>query len=178
VSAVSVLLDGHMMNARLTKAVELIADLTKQLITLSTGIVTVTLLFSKDIFGPKHIAVWAWGFYLLSTIFGLWALMALTGTLAPVSPDAPKDEDFPIKANIRIPSGGQIITFGIAVVFTIWYVFAAMYGPEPPPPPLPPPAVVVCKCDQPPVAKTEPPAHAPNSATGARKKSKCKTKRN
>jgi hypothetical protein len=165
-----------MMNARLTKAVELIADLTKQLITLSTGIVTVTLLFSKDIFVPKHIAVWAWGFYLLSTILGLWALMALTGTLAPVSQSAPKDEDFPIKANIRIPSGGQIITFGIAVAFTIWYVFAAMYGPEPAPPPVPPPTVVVCKCDQPSVAKTEPPAQAPNSAIGAGKKSKGKTK--
>ncbi|WP_130418067.1 hypothetical protein [Edaphobacter modestus] len=52
------------MNERLKKSVDLVADLSKQLITVSTGIVTVTLLFSNDLFGPKGIAVAAWIFFL------------------------------------------------------------------------------------------------------------------
>ncbi|MBS1804891.1 MAG: hypothetical protein JST28_16145 [Acidobacteria bacterium] len=120
-----------MMNERLKKAVDFIADLTKQLITVSSGIVTVTLLFSKDIFGPKLIAVWAWVFYLASTVFGLWALMTLTGTLAPNDGQPPRDEDFLIGKNVRLPSGLQIITFGVAVVLTIVYVLKAFSGPIP-----------------------------------------------
>jgi hypothetical protein len=135
------------MNPRLVKSVDLIADLTKQLITLSTGIVTITLLFSKDIFGPRQIAVWAWTFYLFSTVFGLWALMALTGTLLGKPTDAPADVDFPIKLNVRIPSGLQILSFGVAIIFTMIYVFRAFAGPAPPAqPPYPPPTVINVPC--------------------------------
>ena len=135
------------MNPRLVKSVDLIADLTKQLITLSTGIVTITLLFSKDIFGPRQIAVWAWTFYLFSTVFGLWALMALTGSLVGEPTAAPADVDFPIKRNVRIPSGLQILSFGVAIIFTIIYVFRAFAGPTPPAqPPCPPPTVINVPC--------------------------------
>jgi hypothetical protein len=72
------------MDDREKKAFDFAADLTKQLITLSTGIVTITLLLSKDFVGPRLLALAAWSFYLLSTVFGLWVLMALTGTLAPL----------------------------------------------------------------------------------------------
>jgi hypothetical protein len=133
-----------MMNERLKKAVDFIADLTKQLITVSTGIVTVTLLFSKDIFGPKLVAVWAWVFYLASTVFGLWALMALTGTLVPNDGEAPKDEDFPIGKNVRLQSTLQIGAFGIAVVLTLIYVLLAFSGPLPKGPDQVP--VVQCNC--------------------------------
>jgi amino acid transporter len=119
------------VNERLKKSVDLVADLSKQLITVSTGIVTVTLLFSKDLFGPKCIAVAAWIFFLLSTVCGLWALMALTGTLAPSDENPPTDEDFVIGGNVRHASAAQIITFGLAVILTMAYVVFAFSGPTP-----------------------------------------------
>jgi hypothetical protein len=102
------------------KAFDFAADLTKQLITLSTSIVTVSLLFGDHF--PKHsrLAVWAWTCYLVSSVFGLWTLMALTGTLAPVSGPPAK---FDLASNVRIPSALQIGAFGIALVLTIIFVW-------------------------------------------------------
>ena len=117
------------MNDRQKKAFDFASDLTKQLITLSTGIVTVTLLFSKDLLGPKWLAVAAWAFYLFSTVFGLWALMALTGTLAPANDATLADDtDVVIGGNARLPSALQIFAFGIATILTLIYVFAAFCG--------------------------------------------------
>lgn len=102
------------------KAFDFAADLTKQLITLSTSIVTVSLLFGKDFPRQNLLAVWAWTFYLVSTIFGLWTLMALTGTLAPLNPPS---TSFDLGFNVRLPSALQIVAFAIAVVLTIIFVW-------------------------------------------------------
>jgi len=142
------------MNERQKKAFDFASDLTKQLITLSTAIVTITLLLSKDFVGPRLLAVAAWTFYLLSTVCGLWALMALTGTLAPLKEkkgkphgalktassapsDNGEDERLEIGGNVRKPSGLQILTFGLATLLTLAYVFATFaIPPKPTPPPL------------------------------------------
>lgn len=102
------------MTDRETKSFDFAADLTKQLVTLSSSIVTVTLLFSKD--GPAHHgwAKTAWVIYLLSSIFGVWTLMALTGSLSDTS-----SPDLKLGYNVRIPSACQIITFGLASIATI-----------------------------------------------------------
>jgi hypothetical protein len=142
------------------KVFDFAADLTKQLITLSTGIVTLTLLLSKDVVGPRLLAVLAWAFFLLSTLFGLWALMALTGTLAPIKDSITKagrkklrasatnangsaDESqmLAIDMNVRLPSGLQIGTFGVATVLTLVYVFVAFSRPS-----LPDPHSTTCCC--------------------------------
>jgi hypothetical protein len=102
------------------KAFDFASDLTKQLITLSTSIVTVSLLFGDHFPRQSRLAMWALTFYLVSTVFGLWALMALTGTLAPVKLPP---EDFDLHGNVRIPSGLQIAAFGLAVGFTIAFVW-------------------------------------------------------
>ena len=102
------------------RAFDFAADLTKQLITLSTSIVTVSLLFGEHFPKQSLLAVWAWTFYLVSSVFGLWTLMALTGTLAPIKPPP---TDFDLKANVRIPSGLQILTFGVALGLTIAFVW-------------------------------------------------------
>lgn len=105
------------MTDRETKSFDFAADLTKQLVTLSSSIVTVTLLFSKD--GPAHHgwAKAAWVIYLISTIFGVWTLMALTGSLSDKS-----SADLQLGSNVRIPSACQIITFGLASFATIMMV--------------------------------------------------------
>jgi hypothetical protein len=48
---------SKLMTEREKRAFDFASDLTKQLITLSTSIVTVTFLFSKDSPGPKLLAV-------------------------------------------------------------------------------------------------------------------------
>lgn len=112
------------MNIEIQKAFDFAADLVKQLITLSTGIIALTVTFSKDIFADNcaFYTDWlisAWVAYLISIICGLWALMALTGTLDP-----PKRQGA-IKsiqgANCRLPTLLQIIAFFVGTALTIIY---------------------------------------------------------
>jgi hypothetical protein len=147
------------------KAFDFVADLTKQLITLSTGIVTITLLLSKDFTGPRIPALLAWTFYLLSTLCGLWALMALTGTLAPLkvhaakphahkpSSAAPAESDgehLHIGSNVRRPSTAQIVTFAMATLLTLVYVFGAfLHAPKP----AAPATNCCCQCQPTPATK-------------------------
>jgi hypothetical protein len=156
------------MDEREKKAFDFAADLSKQLITLSTGIVTITLLLSKDIAEPRAIAVAAWAFYLLSTLCGLWALMALTGTLAPINKLKPKtdvtvtsaqavssvsndDEGLEIGGNVRKPAGLQIFAFGVATLLTLAYVFVALASPRK----VTPPSQMICNCQSQPNLPTQ-----------------------
>lgn len=99
------------------------SDLSKQLITLSTGILAITIAFTKDIvkrissLGACALAV-AWFFYLLSVICGIWTLMALTGTLAPLEP---MSGELALGQNIRDPAAYQIYSFLIATILIIIY---------------------------------------------------------
>lgn len=102
------------------KSFDFAADLTKQLITLSTSIVTVSLLFGDHFPKQSLLAVSAWLFYLVSTVFGLWTLMALTGTLAPLQLPP---TNFNLKSNVRVPSALQIASFAIAIVLTMIFVW-------------------------------------------------------
>jgi hypothetical protein len=72
------------------KAFDFAADTTKQLITIATAIITLTITFSKDIIGgadngPKAWLIGAWAVFILSIIFGVGTLMTLTGTLQPLN---------------------------------------------------------------------------------------------
>ncbi len=72
------------------KAFDFASETTKQLITISTAIITITVTFSKEIIGgadtsTKILLMVAWGLFLFSIIFGVFTLMALTGTLQPLS---------------------------------------------------------------------------------------------
>ena len=76
------------VDPRVDKAFEFAKDSTKQLITLSTGIVALTITFAKDILGgvpagPRRLLFAAWVVYLISIICGRWTLLALTGSLEP-----------------------------------------------------------------------------------------------
>jgi Domain of unknown function (DUF4440) len=76
------------MPERVQKAFDFASDSTKQLITLSTGIVALTITFGKDVFQTtpfyaKVLLVIAWVIYLLSISFGILTLLSLTGVLEP-----------------------------------------------------------------------------------------------
>jgi hypothetical protein len=137
------------------KAFDFAADVTKQLITLSTAIITITITFSKDIINfadnsAKNYLLLAWILFIATVFFGIWTLMALTGTLQPmkkdsnqiqsqdnteantnVTPTAPQnnsvDSNCSINTgNIRIPSILQILCFIMALSFTITYGYKSL----------------------------------------------------
>jgi hypothetical protein len=107
------------MDERARKAFDFASDLAKQLIALSTSVVTVAMLFS-DHFPRSGWAKAALMCYLLATLSGIWSLMALTGTIAT------KSEAFTVDAiyrpNVRIPAAIQVMFFGLATLFTLVFV--------------------------------------------------------
>lgn len=107
-------------------------DTTKQLITLSTAIITISVTFSKDIFGnpdlfTKGLLVAVLLVFLLSVVFGVWTLQALTGSLGAASGRTDKEQDDTASApsiygsNITKPSFWQIFTFVAALGLTVCF---------------------------------------------------------
>jgi NADH:ubiquinone oxidoreductase subunit 6 (subunit J) len=107
------------------KAFDFAADTTKQLISISTGIIALMVTFSKDIVGnsinSKGLLAWTWGIFILSIIFGVLTLMALTGTLQPIKKENEENEEIELdinNGNIRLLSFLQVLTFVGAIILT------------------------------------------------------------
>jgi hypothetical protein len=110
------------------KSFDFAADVTKQLIALATGVVTVTLTFGEEVldltrYSGKVVLVVAWVFFLSSIICGVWTLLALTGSLA-----MRKGSEAPSiwGSNVTLPSKLQIATFAAASGATLVFVFFAL----------------------------------------------------
>jgi hypothetical protein len=99
------------------------SDTTKQLITLATGIIAVSITFSKDIIGNttahRGVLIAAWITYLLSIVFGVWALLAMTGELQPRGQTS--GDPSIRKSNVTMPSIVQILSFIVATGLLIAY---------------------------------------------------------
>lgn len=111
------------------KAFDFCADATKQLITLSTAIIAFTVTFGKDFLGTvpdnsRIFAYLAWGAHVLSIIFGLVVLLALTAQLQPKK--TPAGESMPsIRGAPATYSGLQILCFLVAMALTAYFGFKA-----------------------------------------------------
>lgn len=111
------------MDEKTKTAFDFARDTTKQLLTLSTGIIALTITFSKHFVQPmpeeadaKKFLVYAWCVYLSSILFGIWTMMALTGTLEAKDPSV----HVSIRGkNVIIPSILQIATFSIGTILTV-----------------------------------------------------------
>jgi len=106
------------------KAFDFASETTKQLLTLSTGIIALTITFSKDFVHQLpamavSFLVWAWLAYLLSIVFGIWTLMALTGTLQPSSGEAARLTIW--GKNVTRPASFQILSFLAGLALTICF---------------------------------------------------------
>jgi hypothetical protein len=102
--------------------------LTTQRISLAIGVVTASMAFIKDIIAsaPKPAIRnlrYAWILYLLSTICGIWTIMAITGSL--VSSTIPAT---PYSSNIKIPSSIQIALLILATFFMLLLAPGAMFS--------------------------------------------------
>jgi hypothetical protein len=91
-----------------------------QLITLATGLIGISVTFAKDVRvrakpGDRALLFRSWIVLLLSIVFGVWTLLALTGSLAREI--VPKDAIY--GSNVTIPSMLQIVTFLVGIALLI-----------------------------------------------------------
>jgi hypothetical protein len=152
------------------KAFDFASDASKQLITLSTGVIALTVTFNKDFIGQgatgaRGWLVAAWFSFLISILFGCWFLFAVAGTFALTSRPALYD------MNTRFPAYLQVVTFVLALLLTVIFGWQA-FGASPPsnPKPVSSPIVSVaptpsatpapCVCG-PPLASPTPAKSAP-----------------
>ena len=103
------------------ESIKFAGDLAKQLITLSTAILTLTAAYAKGTEGSVVGTAWlrfSWISYLLSIVFGVLVLMALAGLLATERQNA----DAAIySSNVRWPAIAQIVTFVVATASVAVY---------------------------------------------------------
>ena len=99
-------------------------DVTKQLLTLSTAVVTITVAFIKDIAknapdDARYALYGAWVLFALTIVFGTATLLNLTGRVgrSDATPGPTSIED----SGIRSPAIAQIVCFFLAVVATIYF---------------------------------------------------------
>jgi hypothetical protein len=107
------------MNDRSKAAFTAVADLTKQLLTITAGILTITVTFSKDLVtrlpdGDRWTLTTGWLLLVAAAAFGIWTLMALAGSLAHDLDGSASLS--PYRANVLIPATLMIITFLAALV--------------------------------------------------------------
>jgi hypothetical protein len=101
-------------------------DSTKQLMTLATGVIALTITFSKEFIGPtppdfKDYIIWSWILLLISICFGQICLMALTGILGSQKEPRPLLNIY--DKSIKRPAICQVLTFfgGLSLII----IFAA-----------------------------------------------------
>lgn len=103
------------MNDKNIKAFDFASDTTKLILSLSTGIITVVLTFNENILKNieiKWIIITSIIFLLISILFGLMVMMALTGNLSQANNTEPSITS----PNIRIPSIIQFFSFIISMI--------------------------------------------------------------
>jgi hypothetical protein len=123
------------------KSIEVLLDLTKQMITLSTGFIALTITFRKDILGATHhgqtaILGAAWISFILCIVGGLLLLMALAGNLGSAaihSDPAVRSDQSPSVAtvfarNIRVFLLVQAFLFVVGVALSVVYGFTSLYS--------------------------------------------------
>lgn len=111
------------MPINVDKAFEFAQESTKQILTLSTAILTLTISFQKDIVGSVAPADrWAlkcaWVAYLVSIVCGLFTLMNLAGNLEKPGGGG---EPTIYRGSIMTFSILQVISFGLGTGFTLWF---------------------------------------------------------
>lgn len=110
-----------LMKEMRTNAFDLIVEITKQVITLSTVLIALGITFIKDFAATtsecaRTLLVISWIPFLLSIIFGLLTLMACVGILGR----AETNEDIdPYRPNLRVLGGLQLLVFLSGLVITI-----------------------------------------------------------
>ena len=120
------------MDEQAKLAFELAGTWARELITLSTGILAVSITFTKDVLKPQAGGVaWlgsAWVLYLLTILLGMGVLGGLTGALMPVTPP-PAGTPLRFHSTIRVFASAQLISFVLGTVLIIIYGVRGLRAP-------------------------------------------------
>ncbi len=104
------------------KAFDFASDTTKQLITLSTALIAVSITFKGNFGegGNETLLLLCWISFFLSVIFGIGTLMALTGTLEKSTEEKEGEEKIELSiygTNVKKPTILQIVFFLLGLIF-------------------------------------------------------------
>lgn len=118
------------MEDREKKAIELAGDTTKQILTLSTGIVFLTIAFKKD-FVPENLngsfvvrlLIFSWFLYLCSILCGVLTLLFITGEVGRQDGALPSIYD----PKIRYSHLAQLLMFFVATFLIIIFGTIAVW---------------------------------------------------
>jgi hypothetical protein len=104
------------------RAFDVVLEITKQVLTLATGIVVLSITFSKDFAThPSHssrvVFGWSWVTYAASILAGLLTLMASAGVQDAAAEQA--TEPSIRSGNLRVLGGTQLCLFFVGVVLTV-----------------------------------------------------------
>ncbi|HYR08420.1 MAG TPA: hypothetical protein VEQ60_11645 [Longimicrobium sp.] len=108
---------------------ELVRDLSSELITLATGVIALSVTFARELFqgiperGRLAVKV-AWVLCLVSVIFGVLQMMAITGALVP--PDGRFGVLDTVPENARLFGGIQIVTFMLGLLAIIVFAWRGL----------------------------------------------------
>jgi len=107
----------------------------KQILALSTGILTLTISLGETLFGDlsdwQKRWLWiSWGLYLLSLVCGVWMLSALTGTMGQTT--VPAARDIYDRSN-KVPALAQAASFLLATLAIVIFGISAVGNPDKPP---------------------------------------------
>lgn len=109
------------MDERCKAAFESVRDTAKQLIALATGVLALTVTFSKDFLGPatsgRSLVHAAWYLLLVSSAAGVWVLMAVTGSLGAKGREI--DHSTVFAGNIVAPAVIQVLTFAVGLLLAV-----------------------------------------------------------
>jgi hypothetical protein len=110
------------MDDRRKKSIDLVADVTKQLVTLSAAIVTfMTTIYKQEIHDHEPGVLLSVGFAVASVIGGLVVLALLAGTVADIS-GIQESEISVSDPRIKWPALLQMILFVFALIILIGFV--------------------------------------------------------
>ena len=119
------------MDTKLQKAFDFAQDTAKQVLTLASGIIAITITFlnGKLATYPGSTAIWleiGWGLYLGSILFGVGALMCLSGNLEKpgIENNQPRDPSI-YRGNIVAAAALQLILFLTATLCVLIFGFNA-----------------------------------------------------
>jgi hypothetical protein len=106
------------------------AEAAKQVLTLTTAVITVTIAFGKDVVTDASPAEqrWlqlAWLLYAVSILAGSFTLLALTGSLGSSRHETEASPTV-YRSNIVLPAGVQMIAFALGMALTIVFALATL----------------------------------------------------
>ena len=104
------------------RAFDQVNEITKQVLTLATGIIALTITFVKDFAthagaAAKDVLAWSWVFYVLSIVFGFMTLMASAGR----QQEAADNSTTPTvnAGNLRFCGIVQLSAFLVGIILTV-----------------------------------------------------------